>query len=192
MNSPPITGQRERAGVEEVHLRMSRDWYSVHVEARAPAGATALGEDSADRLMELLEDHSGVVSGGRDSWSATVSVRDSSAQNAAADGADLIHEMAAQAGIPRWPVVRVEAILQDVVEEEVATPTLPDLVAVPEAAAILGVSQQRVHELVASTAFPKPVYELRTGRLWLKNAIEAYAERRVRKPGRPPKVAAAG
>jgi predicted DNA-binding transcriptional regulator AlpA len=171
---------------------MSRDWYSVHVEARAPGRATAFSEDSADRLLELLEDHSGVVSGGHDSWSATISVLDSSVQNAATNGAELIDEMAAQAGMPRWPVVRIEAILQDVLEQEIATPTLPDLVAVPEAAAILGVSQQRVHELVASTAFPKPVYELRTGRLWLKNAIEAYADRRVRKPGRPPKMAAAG
>jgi predicted DNA-binding transcriptional regulator AlpA len=154
--------------------------------------ATAADESAADRLMVLLEDHSGVVSGGHGSWSATVSVRGVSAQRAAISGATLIEETAAQAGMPRWPAVRVEAVLQDLLDEDNATPTLPELVTVPEAAVILGVSQQRVHELAASAAFPKPVYELRTGRLWLKNAIEAYAERRIRKPGRPPNVAAVG
>ena len=171
---------------------MSRNWYSVRVETRAPGKAAATDEGAVDRLMELLEDHSGVVSGGLLSWSVRVSVRELTAQQAAASGAALIDRMAARAGMPRWPTVRVDAILQEVLDEENSTPTLPELASVPEAAAILGVSQQRVHELAASTAFPKPVYELRTGRLWLKNAIEAYAERRVRKPGRPQKVAAAG
>jgi hypothetical protein len=154
--------------------------------------AAVADESAADRLMALIEDHSGVVSTGRGSWTATVSVRDVSAQKAAISGATLIEQTAAQAGMPRWPAVRIETILQDVLDEDNATATLPELVTVPEAAVILGVSHQRVHELAASNAFPKPAYELRTGRLWLKNAIEAYAERRIRKPGRPSNVAAVG
>jgi hypothetical protein len=37
---------------------------------------------------------------------------------------------------------------------------------------------------VGAYAFPEPVYELRTGKLWLRAAIEAFASRQ-RKPGRP-------
>lgn len=67
-------------------------------------------------------------------------------------------------------------------------PTLPELVSVPEAAEILGVSPQRVREFAATSAsFPEPMYELRTGKLWLRDAIEASAAQ-DRKPGRPPKA----
>jgi hypothetical protein len=97
--------------------------------------------------------------------------------------------MAANADMPAWPVVRAEAIRQDVLEAENRRPTLPELVSAPEAADILGVSSQRVHELAAGKAdFPEPVYELRTGKLWLRDAIEAFGRRWERKPGRPSKA----
>jgi hypothetical protein len=164
----------------------SETWYSVHVQARAPAGALAdVSDDAADALMDLLEDASGVVSTGDGSWDATVSVEAYDALDATHKAATLIHEMAWKAEMPSWPAVRAEAVRQDVLDAENARPTLPDLVSVPEAAEILGVSPQRAHELAGSTSFPKPMYELRTGKLWLKTAIDAYAEHRQRKPGRP-------
>lgn len=105
---------------------------------------------------------------------------------------DLIGAMAAKAGLPSWPALRTEAARHDLVDAENARPTLPELVAAPEAGEILGVSPQRVHELAGGRAgFPEPVYELRTGKLWLRAAIEAFAQRRDRKPGRPRKAAAA-
>lgn len=36
-----------------------------------------------------------------------------------------------------------------------------------------------------------PGYELRTGKLWLREAIEAFGQRWERKPGRPRKAVAA-
>ncbi len=101
-------------------------------------------------------------------------------------------KMADKADMPAWPVVRAEAIRQDVLEAENSRPTLPELVSAPEAADILGVSPQRVHELAASKAdFPEPMYELRTGKLWLRDAIEAFGRRWERKPGRPSKATSA-
>jgi hypothetical protein len=53
------------------------------------------------------------------------------------------------------------------------------------------VSAQRVHELAADHAsFPEAVYELRTGKLWLRDAIITFGERWQRRPGRPRKVTA--
>jgi hypothetical protein len=90
--------------------------------------------------------------------------------------------------MPSWPIARAEAVRQDVLDAENARPTLPELVSVPEAAEILGVSPQRVRELtVTNPGFPEPMYELRTGKLWLRDAIDVFA-RRDRKPGRPPKT----
>lgn len=168
------------------------DWYSVYFETRAPAGtAAAAPRKAADLLMDLLMDNSGTVSASRSSWGARVSVLAFDAGEAAESGVALIQRMAVKAGMPSWPSVRAEATRQDVLDEDNARPSLPELVSAPEAAEILGVSPQRVHELAGSPGFPEPMYELRTGRLWLESAISAYADRRQRKPGRPRKNAAA-
>jgi hypothetical protein len=82
--------------------------------------------------------------------------------------------------------VRLEAVRHDVLDAENARPTLPPLVSAPEAAEILRVSAQRIHELAAANSrFPEAAYELRTGKLWLRDAVVAFAQRWERKPGRP-------
>jgi len=167
------------------------DWYSVRLETRAPAGAeVAIDEDAADKLMNQLEGYSGIVSTGCVTWSATISVRAPDAARAVSQGARIIEKMAGNVGLPAWPQVRAEAVRQDVLHQEVEQPTLPELVSAPEAAEILGVSSQRLHELArAGREFPAPVYELKTGRLWLRYAIVAFAACWDRKPGRPEKAA---
>jgi hypothetical protein len=48
-----------------------------------------------------------------------------------------------------------------------------------------------VRELsLTNPGFPEPMYELRTGKLWLRDSIDAFALR-DRKPGRPHKPQAA-
>ena len=170
------------------------DWYSIHLETRAPDGTSDLtpDESAADVLMDLLAGHYGIVSSGAGSWSATVSMQAPGAPEAVISGAGLITNVAAKAGMPSWPTVRTEAVRQDVLDAENTEPTLPELVSAPEAGEILGVSPQRVHELAAGRpGFPDPVYELRTGKLWLRAAMEAFAQRWERKPGRPRKTAVA-
>jgi hypothetical protein len=167
---------------------MTLAWYSVRVETRAPADEreVTVDDDAADELMALLEEHDGVVSSGTGSWSATISTQAPGAVEATVSGSGLIEKMAAKADMPAWPVVRTEAIRQDVLEAENRRPTLPELVSAPEAADILGVSSQRLHELaVGKAGFPEPIYELRTGKLWLREAIEAFERRWERKRGRP-------
>jgi hypothetical protein len=136
--------------------------------------------------MGLLAAHDGIVSAGGATWSATVSVQAEQARSAAAMGGALIESRAAEAGLPGWPVVRLEALRQDVLDAENERPTLPALVSAPEAAEILRVSAQRVHELAAANPrFPEAAYELRTGKLWLRDAVVAFGRRWERKPGRP-------
>jgi prophage regulatory protein len=169
---------------------MDMDWYGIHVEARPPADAVDLtvDEHAADALMDLLAEHDGIVSAGTGAWGATFSLQAPSAWEAVLQGSPLADKLAAKAGMPSWQVVRAEAVRQDVLDEQNASPTLPELASVSEAAEILGVSPQRVRELAATNAsFPEPMYELRTGKLWLRAAIDAFAAR-ARKPGRPPKA----
>lgn len=164
--------------------------FNVRVETRAPRDTQDFADDTAaDELMDLLEEYDGIVSSGPRSWDAVITIPATSPRDAASAGAMLIEEMAAKAGMPEWPAVRVEVIRRDVLAEHLDRPLLPDLVSTPEAADILGVSPQRLHQIVGENRdFPAPAYELRTGKLWLRPAIQAFAERK-RLPGRPRRVA---
>lgn len=162
-------------------------WFSVVVEARAPEGTgrSAIGDVASNKLMDLLAEHDSVVASADGWWQAAIGVESDSAIQAAGQGVALIEAMAGRAGMPGWPVIRVEAAREEVFEEDNAAGALPDIVSVPEAAEILGVSPQRVHELAGGAGFPRPVYDLKVGRLWLRDAIETYGASRNRKPGRP-------
>ena len=61
------------------------------------------------------------------------------------------------------------------------------LVGISEIAAMLGVSRQRVTQLVRDyDDFPTPTAELASGRIWETAAVEAWAKAHpVRPPGRP-------
>jgi hypothetical protein len=172
------------------------DWFSVHLEARTPSGTqheqgAALDASAADELMDLLTDYDGIVSAGTGSWDVTISVEAPDSPAAAARAVDLIAMYGHKAGMPPWPPVRIEAVRQDILDAENARPTLPELVSAPEAADILRVSPQRLHQLASENAsFPEPMYDLRAGKLWLRAAVEAFASRE-RKPGRPRRTQAA-
>jgi hypothetical protein len=170
---------------------MDTSWFSVHLEARAPEGvAQIVNEDAADKLTGLLVEHRGIVSSEAGQWGVTIGLEEPDPVRAAAVAAALVESLAAAAGLPDWPMVRVEAVREDVLEEDNSNSALPDLISAPEAAEILGVTSQRLHELAASNhEFPESVYELKAGRLWLREGVEAFADRWDRKPGRPDRAA---
>jgi hypothetical protein len=94
--------------------------------------------------------------------------------------------LAKQAELPAWPIVRAESVREDVFVEDLAQPQLPDLVSGPEAADILGIPVQQVHQLAADHPdFPPPAYKLRAASLWLRPTVAAFAERWDRRRGEP-------
>jgi hypothetical protein len=167
--------------------------FSVRLETRAPrdeGGVTSPYDydAAADELMDRLEDYDGIVTVGPRSWDATVTISAGGPREAADEGVRIIEQWAIKTGMPLWPPVRIEALRQDILGEELERSSLPDLVSAAEAADILGVTPQRVHQLaVEHEGFPVAAYELRVGRLWLRAAIEAFAKRK-RRPGRPPRT----
>lgn len=67
---------------------------------------------------------------------------------------------------------------------------IPALASGREAANLLGVSRQRVHQLATQHPdFPAPVARLACGSIWLLSDVEDFARTWTRKPGRPPKAA---
>ena len=98
---------------------METAWFSVHLEARAPEGAAqTVNEDAADRLRDLLVEHHGIVSSGAGQWVVTIRLEEPGPVRAAAVAAALVESLAAAAGLPDWPMVRVEAVREDVLEED--------------------------------------------------------------------------
>jgi hypothetical protein len=56
-----------------------------------------------------------------------------------------------------------------------------NLVGVTEIAEMLGVSRQRVDQIMRTdSAFPAPVAELHAGRIWLRDEVEVWGRRRGR------------
>jgi predicted DNA-binding transcriptional regulator AlpA len=53
----------------------------------------------------------------------------------------------------------------------------PKLMGVAEIAELLGISTQRVDQLARQPAFPRPVVELKAGRIWRRADVEAWARR---------------
>ncbi len=83
-------------------------------------------------------------------------------------------------------IVAVEVVDEIEHERRANSATIPELVGASEAAEILGVSRQRVHQLHRENpAFPAPLVQVAMGPLWHRAAVEAFAQRWERRPGRP-------
>lgn len=160
--------------------------WAVYVEAVAPEGAPTAtsAEVVAEVLMDKLAGYGASAAAGERSWSAQFSVEAESATEAASQGGELVAKAVAVAGLPDWPLARLEAVLSDLVDRDLDEPLLPQLLGTHEVAEALRVSRQRFHELRTSGRFPEPVAELRSTSLWLRSAVDAFLEGWDRRPGR--------
>jgi hypothetical protein len=100
-------------------------WFSVHVECRGDVPTDQTDDEFGDRLGDLvaaLEPHHGVVTGGGEPtrWGARVSIDSATALTAMTEASVIILRKAADAFLPGWPVVRAEAVREDVLDEDMA------------------------------------------------------------------------
>jgi predicted DNA-binding transcriptional regulator AlpA len=164
-----------------------REW-TVYAEAWAPAGNAGsldVADSRVEDFVDALAGASGIVSVDQHRWAATVTVEAGTAGLAVEQGSALISSMAVQFRLPTWPVERIEAVEADRQDSGLQVSNFPDIVGMSEAASLLGISRQRVHELRKAGRFPEPMVELAAGPIWLRPAIEAFNERWDRRPGRP-------
>jgi hypothetical protein len=94
-------------------------------------------------------------------------------------------EASDKAGLPVWPVVRMEALTNEALDASLALPGFPALLGVAELAEVLHVSKARASELAHSPTFPPPIMVLAAGPIWLKASVMRYVETWDRRPGRP-------
>ncbi len=94
------------------------DWWSVTVEAQ-PDGQARMDDEAIDKFLDLIEPYDGSVGVGaeRPLWDATISLEADSAADAVAEAVRILTVLAADAGLPVWPVVRAEVVRADVRDE---------------------------------------------------------------------------
>lgn len=150
-----------------------------------------LTDDDLAALADALEANAGAVSGRGPDLGVTLSIVAPDTVSAVKEATTVAGKVVKSAGIDvrRWR--GIEALETAEAERRLAEPTIPPLVGAVEAAEILEVARQRVHQLAAeNSSFPKPVVQTASGSLWTRASIEAFARSWTRKPGRPPKPAA--
>ncbi len=156
-------------------------WWSVLVECAAPDGAVELSVDDEryEALVEQAEDYDGAVTCGADRFSVQISVEASDALYATMEARDFMHKAITNANLPKWPVVRFEAVTESDQDAELSRPQIPELLGAAEVAQRIGVSRQRVAKLREKPDFPHPWVELAAGPVWLTQAIDRWIEDRA-------------
>lgn len=187
--SVPELGRRgPAAGRALAPEEMTMTWWSVLIEAAAPADAERLAVDDErfDALVDAVTDYDGVITGGADRYSVRLSVEADDALHAVMHARDIVWKSTTNVGLPEWPFIHVDALTHDELGDELARPPFPDLLGAAEVATILGVSRQRLAEIrQVKHDFPRPVVELAAGPVWVRSAIDGWAKGWARKPGRP-------
>jgi hypothetical protein len=98
-------------------------FYSAMIETRADDNL-AVNEDAIGLFLNAVQPFHGAVTAGGDpqGWSARISIEARDAADAVAVAAALVTRLAADIGLPGWPVVRAEAAREDVFDEDLARP----------------------------------------------------------------------
>jgi hypothetical protein len=164
-------------------------WWNIHAEA---VGDQQYDENLLEDLLDNLLEHDGVVTGtpeepvdGRARYGAGFSVQAADAVEAVARAREVFERAATAAGLPPWPLARVEAQTERELEVELARPSFPDLLGVAELAERLGVSRQRAWTVTGRPDFPEPVARLKATPVWTAGSVRRFLEAWPRKAGRP-------
>jgi hypothetical protein len=165
------------------------DW-SVSVDVAAGRGQRRPPrlEDKLEALMDELGERAGVVhsvTNGR-RYGARFCVSAEAPASAVAEALEVFHKAVANAALPAWAVVEVQAQTMGELKRQNAEPNFPELVGVTELAALLGVTRQRASALAKSQDFPASVAELRAGPVWTRPSVERFVDRWQRRVGHPP------
>lgn len=162
------------------------DW-SAHVEWIDPE----LTDDQLMALWEQLRPASGSVGHAREQGrvGATISVTAGTLRQAVAAALATVEQAGRDVGVPVAPL-QVEVLDESTFHGRLEVPQIPELVGAKEAAEILGVTQQRVSQLIREHAdFPPAVAHPASGPVFIAEQVHAFNRRWERKrTGRPRKA----
>lgn len=168
---------------------MTEEWV-VEIEVVGPGDP--VNDERLDDLMDVLEPFSAVVTGtpeepadGNARYGSSLTVLAETADAAVITGLEMFRSHAEKVGLPGLPVVRLATMTAAEQDADLARPNFPTLLGVAELAGLLGVSKQRASELARTETFPRPLFTLASGPVWVEPAVLRFVQSWDRRPGRP-------
>ncbi|WP_152188198.1 hypothetical protein [Georgenia satyanarayanai] len=143
-----------------------------------------VSSDEAESVAETLAEHGGAVSISADGKAGAISIAFEA--DSVEDASRIATRIATDnlGGHGRLDVVKLDVRNEAVMEKEIATPVIPELVGYAEIAELAGVSRQRARQFADIPGFPAPVVETAAGPLRTRAAIDAWLAHRNTSPGR--------
>lgn len=179
---PPVTQETSPAAHEPTHQQRAETkmpTWTVHL-SHAYDGRP--GSEQAESLEEALADLDGVVSAGDNVLHVDLTLIAPDPVSAARQALEQVEQ---HPDPQRLKLVGVEALPEQEAQRRLLEPALPELAGGREVAEMLGVSKQRLHQLLGRDDFPDPVVRLAAGPVWLVSSVCAFERQWARKPGRP-------
>jgi hypothetical protein len=162
-----------------------REWQAhAHVRLARILDPAAAADLAVDIAQSLAPDLAASVTTLGDEATVTATITADDPLTCAREGLALITRALADLGHEVVDTLALEAVDADLADARAEESSIPDLVTAIDAAKMLGVSRQRVHQLAAREDFPAPLLHL-GGPIWVRAGIEAFAARWERRGGRP-------
>lgn len=140
------------------------------------------GPEQAEALEEALADLDGAVSAGYEVLHVDLALTAPDPLTAARQALEQVERCPDP---QRLALVGIEVLPEQEAQRRLLEPALPELAGGREVAGLLGVSKQRLHQLLGRDDFPDPVVRLAAGPVWLVSSVRAFERQWSRKPGRP-------
>lgn len=162
----------ESAGADE------HPGWTVTVTIRVPDPTTYMVDETFQRVVKVLKGHGPVLRLQREDLVVGFGVDAATPRAAQEEAAPLITSITNVLGLAAEAVVDIQLTNnQELGSEE---DPLPSCIGVGEAAEILGVSKQRVHQLTRESGFPKPVFRLKATPVWRETDVRRLAQQRAK------------
>jgi hypothetical protein len=168
---------------------MTREWIVRVVLATE----TEISDAALDKMSDLAEEHDATVARYHRVPGVVIMMNvDGGSRDALPSVTDWAASVVRDGGCEYATPIDVRLVAAEIYEAEAIEPNVPELASAADAAAILRVSRQRIHQLAESnSSFPRPIARVATGPLWTRSAIEWFDSIWQRKPGRPTRLKAA-
>jgi predicted DNA-binding transcriptional regulator AlpA len=156
----------------------ARQWpVAIQLSLQA-AGTCTILPHTYERIAEALNGVAPVFSIGQGSLGIRFRVVAPDYREAQVEASEALARVLLLLRLPSEAVAGVT--VGNMLSESEAPPIGQEFVGVGEAAEILGVTKQRVHQLTKRPDFPMPVFRLKATPVWSESEIREYQARRAR------------
>jgi hypothetical protein len=179
VSSDPVGSPGTRSRTQEAASPSSPNYWTARLEIDLPnARHYRIHPATYERVAEALNGMGPVFVVGQRSLAVSFGLESKSLPMAQTRAREAVSSILELMNVPAEAVTGIRLGRGDELSED--SGTVPDCVGLGEAATILGVSKQRVHQLAQRSDFPTPIFRLRATPVWRKAEISDFKRSRER------------